>query len=269
MSISDVPCADWTDIDAVKACGCPDADDADVQEAIEVASSVLYNWSRRRFPGVCSDVVRPCARTTDGWAFHGAWQSGAGWSSSAWNGSWGWCSCNTEDSCSCCGIPSVRLGGWPVASITEVLIDGAVLDPSAYRLDNDTSLVRIDGDSWPCCQDMLAATTEPDTWSVAYTYGRAVDPGGVLSANLYACEIVKLCTGGDCRLPAKVQTITRQGMSAGFIDVDAIVQLGALGIPFIDQWLEGLDRAASSSRGLVIASPDIGRRVRRTGPVGP
>ena len=268
MSIRDTPCADWTDIAAVRACCTTEAGDAVVQEAIEVASSVLYNWSKRRFPGVCSDVVRPCARRQDAWSYHGA-LGGYSWSASAWNSSWGWCSCNTEDACGCCGIPSVGLGGWPVQAITEVKVDGVVLDPSTYRLDNDSRLVRIDGEPWPCCQNLLLADTEPGTWSVAYTYGREVDPGGVLSANLYACEIVKLCEGGECRLPNKVQNITRQGMSAGFIDVDAIVQLGALGIPFIDQWLEGLDRAASSSRGLVIASPDIGRRVRRTGPVGP
>jgi hypothetical protein len=266
MTVRDVPCADWTTVDAVKACGCPDLDDAVVQAAIEVASSVLYNWSKRRFPGICEDTVRPCARRSalPGWSLHGlsqAWgYSGAG----TWLPEWGTCSCNTEASCSCCGIPSVRLGGWPVVEVLEVLVDGVALAPGDYRLDNDTSLVRIDGQPWPCCQNMELADTEPGTWSVTYTYGREPDPGGVLAANLYACEVAKLCGGGECKLPARVQTITRQGMSAGFIDVDALVQLGALGIPFVDQWLLGLERA-KQGRGLVIASPDIGRRVRRTG----
>lgn len=266
MAVCDVPCEDWTTAEAVRACeGCADFSDDVLAEAIAVASSVLYNWSERRFPGLCNDIVRPCARTEHGFALHGRLQRGG---FDGWLPSWGWCSCNVGDACGCCRLPEVKLGGYPIQCIGEVVIDGVPLDCDAYRVDNDTTLVRIDGESWPCCQDLRLPDTEVGTWSVTYTYGREVDPGGQLSAKLYACEVAKLCGGGPCKLPARVQQITRQGVSAGVMDLEALIALGGLGIPFVDQWLGGLEKAKRGSRGLIVASPESARRVRRTGPVG-
>ena len=38
-----------------------------------------------------------------------------------------------------------------VGSVTEVTIDGVLVPPSVYRVDNSTQLVRTDGGSWPSC----------------------------------------------------------------------------------------------------------------------
>jgi len=71
------------------------------------------------------------------------------------NGSGQWvngCGCARDD-CSCTALCEVILPG-PVGAVTEVLLDGAVLDSSAYRIDNGNRLVRTDGGCWPACQDM-------------------------------------------------------------------------------------------------------------------
>jgi hypothetical protein len=234
----DGPCQAWTSVADVQACeGCADLSDTAVASAIAVASQILYNLSGRRFPGICSDVVRPCSTG---------------------------CGCR-RDSCSCPGLSEITLGGWPIVAVSEVLVDGvALIAGTDYRVDNGTTLVRLDDEVWPCCQDMSLAATELDTWQVTYTYGRAIPSGGQLAAKLYACEIAKLCAGGDCRLPAKVQSVSRQGVTAGFIDFGAVAELGGIGIPIADQWLASLDHA-KQGRGLIIASPDSHRSLRRTG----
>jgi hypothetical protein len=69
----------------------------------------------------------------------------------------GWvnaCGCAAGD-CSCTALCEAILPG-PVGSVVEILLDGAVLDPSAYRIDNGNRLVRTDGDCWPACQDMIS-----------------------------------------------------------------------------------------------------------------
>lgn len=233
----DGPCDAWTSVADVQGCeGCAELSDTAVSSAIGVVSEILYNLSERRFSGVCTDVVRPCSRR---------------------------CGCAADD-CSCPGLSGVALGGWPIIAVSEVLVDGVALDPSAYRVDNGSTLVRLDGDAWPCCQDMSLPVTELDTWQVTYSYGRAIPSGGQLAAKLYACEVAKLCAGGECRLPAKVQSVSRQGVTAGFIDLGAVAEMGQIGIPIADQWLASLDHARQG-RGLLMASPDSHRMIRRTG----
>lgn len=234
--VGEGPCQAWTTVADVQGCdGCADLSDTAVASAVAVTSEILYNLSGRRFPGVCTDVVRPCSTR---------------------------CGC-VHDACSCPGLSEVTLGGWPVIAVTDILVDGVALDADAWRVDNGTTLVRLDGDVWPCCQDMSLPATDAGTWQVTYSYGRAVPSGGALAAKLFACEVAKLCAGGDCRLPAKVQSVSRQGVTAGFIDFGAVAELGQIGIPIADQWLSSLDHARQG-RGLIVASPDTPRRVRRT-----
>lgn len=63
------------------------------------------------------------------------------------------CGCKNSGECSCTQLCEAFLP-LPVGAITSVRIDGAVLDPSAYRVDNGYRLVRTDGECWPKCQDM-------------------------------------------------------------------------------------------------------------------
>jgi hypothetical protein len=145
------------------------------------------------------------------------------------------CLCG-QDACSCTRICEVVLPG-PVGGPMEVKIDGAVLDPTAYRVDNGNRLVRQDGECWPDCQDMNLPADEVGTWSV--TYYRGTGPNSLLdyAAGVLAFEFSKACSGQDCRLPAGVTSVSRQGVSfqiqtglfqngfTGIQEVDAIVGL--------------------------------------------
>ncbi|GLX49020.1 hypothetical protein Shyhy01_19700 [Streptomyces hygroscopicus subsp. hygroscopicus] len=59
----------------------------------------------------------------------------------------------------------------PVFGVTEVNVDGQVLPLGAYRVDAPGNFVRADGECWPDCQDMAAASGQPGTFMMTYRWG--------------------------------------------------------------------------------------------------
>lgn len=267
------PCEAWAGIDDVRACGCPEPpdgpDDMAVLLALDFATEVLWGLTNRLFSGICLDVVRPCARTVGGAPAVGPWALPFGWSSGGWSQwwrwdrTWGYCTCNRGRDCGCCHLSEIALPGYPVVSILEVLQDGvALVEGTNYRVDDDRFLVRIDGEVWPCCQNIAAPATEVDTWQVTYEFGVEPSLGATRAAAAYACEIAKGCAGLECALPQRVSTITRQGVTAAFLDPQDYIAAGLTGLPLVDSWISSVTGGKRRKRAK-IGSVDIGRRVRR------
>lgn len=264
-------CEDWCTVDDVigssgAACGpCAGVtlDETAVVTGITVASEVLYGLTWERFPGLCAQVLRPCAtRPRCGPRWNPAVTPPYGRVVTS-----GRCSCSAA-ACSCSRLERVDLVVWPVNSVTEVKIDGDVIDAARYRLDGRW-LVAVDPDlRWPRCQDLAAADTEPDTFSVAALVGEAPSPGGVAVAARFACQIAKaLCGDETCELPDRTTSITRQGVGMTLDSVATLVAAGSTGLADVDLWILGTnggDRRPQSP--MLIASPDVpAGRVYRPG----
>ena len=133
--------------------------------------------------------------------------------------------------CSCSSVSEVVLP-YPVASIEAVRVDGVVLDPSAYRVDDWRLLVRLDGGEWPRCNDLNLADTEEGTWSVTAQYGTEVPRLGQLAAGQLATQIAKACAGvSGCLLPSTtVRQVQRQGVTKTFFDDTAFGAATSAGI---------------------------------------
>jgi hypothetical protein len=165
------------------------------------ASDALFILSGEQFAGECGPiVVRPCDRTCE--CVHPG-------------RSWGWFA---TGQCGC--LSRVKLSGYPVREIVEVLIDGVVIDPAEYRLDGHRFLTRLadaDGKAqrWPHGQRLDLATTEEDTWSIEYTYGLDPPALGLNAALELACQLAHASpgSGGECDLPAGVTQVVRQGIT--------------------------------------------------------
>src|SRR5262245_11619813 len=116
-----------------------------------MAVAYLWAWTLKAYR-ICEQVVRPCRAecrapsTFEGWAPYARGSAGGG---GPWPnpqlvaGEWTNVTCGACRGA--CGCPDdsfavLRLPG-PVASVSEVRLDGAVLDPDAYRVDNATLLV--------------------------------------------------------------------------------------------------------------------------------
>jgi hypothetical protein len=142
------------------------------------------------------------------------------------------CGCGHAD-CSCGVTQQVRLDGVP-GTIAEVRLGGTTLDPTAYRVDGSW-LTRLDGDSWPTCQDLAA---DPPAFAVDYTPGAPVDGMGAYAAGLLACEYAKACSGEDCALPPSVVSVARQGVTYTFRDKTGNAFPGGMtGIQPVDAWV--------------------------------
>lgn len=252
------PCEAW----ATVADLCSPCDDyasivGDAEEALDVASDLLFQLSGRQFSGVCSAVVRPCTmRHYEQWsALDPRWVAG--------------CGCRSGYRCGCSSISSISLGAFPIRSITSVKVDGVTLDASRYRIDSYRHLVRLDdadgtNPGWPIGQQLDEASTEDDTFEVAFTYGHEPPASGVRAAAVLACELLLACqpeNASRCRLNQRVQSVARQGVTVVLDRLDAFKE-GLTGLPEVDLFLTTYNPARLRRRARAL-SPDVGPSVRR------
>lgn len=264
----DVSCVPWwndwdtaPDPDAdPPVVGVPTYSEADKARAIALAGQSMRLLTGFRVGG-CPITVRPAAKgcTERTWRTYPVSGGSAPWTPVSLGGHWINMVCGHDSGCGCVGARQVRLYG-TAGAVTQVKVDGVTLDPAAYRLDPGNLLVRLDGDSWPLCQDLVKADTEPGTWSVTYTPGAAVDGLGAWAAGRLAGEFVKACSGGACDLPVTATQIQRDGVTLT-LGVGAFPG-GRTGIREVDAYLERWNPGRLTTPSTVY-SPDV-RRPRRT-----
>jgi hypothetical protein len=170
------------------------------------------------------------------------------------DGSGVWRNCGCAGSCTCRARCEIELPG-PVAVVDQVMIDGVVLDESAYRLDNGVILVRTDGECWPECQDMNVASDAVGAFVVTYQRGVAVPRAGQIAAGKLACEFAKACAGdADCQLPGQLASLSRLGIQVENVDPAAFLEEGLTGLPDVDLWIRSVNPARLASRPTVWSS---------------
>lgn len=223
------PCVQWIDAaDVAAVCDAIAGSDPSVYDSYaQAASDTLYALSGRQFPGLCETTVRPCECRT----------------------------CPPDACCGCCHLSRVKLAGWPVRAVTEVLIDGA--EVSGWWLDGHKWLVRGPDENgrrqtWPGCQRLDLPDTEQDTFSVTYSYGADPPEAGLLAAAELACQIATAATGGECALPPGTTRVTRQGIT---VDLDKAMT-ALMSLPLVSLFLETVNPTGARRRSSAW-SPDI------------
>lgn len=250
-------CSPWADVDDLTG-PCAELDAELLAEALQVASDVLYDFTRRRWPGECTTTVRPCGyRTTTRWGVAGA----------------GWCGCTSRRSCGCRGLSEIRLPGHAVSAVTTVLIDGVELDAGRFRVDDHRWLVYLpesddaERQAWPCCQRLDLADTEVDTFSVTYAQGSAPPAGGRRATLTLGCQLATAWTpgvAGQCKLPKRVTTVARQGTTLAVVDPLTLFKDGLTGLADVDLWVGAVNRGGDR-RNASVWSPNghAGHKHRR------
>lgn len=151
----------------------------------------------------------------------------------------------------CCGVCMVEtrleLPG-PVAGGSVVItIGGVVLDPSAYRLYDGHTLIRVDGGGWPVC----AHLSQPGggDWSIAYPKGEEPPMDGLLACRELAIHTALALSGKPSKIPARATSVSRGGMSINLMRGEST------GIPLVDDFLKDVNPGRLMGRGSV-TSPD-------------
>jgi hypothetical protein len=227
------------------------------------ATEILDALTGRRF-AQCPVTLRPCGNRCGLWGGYLVWpvgtpaMSGQGnpWMIPYVDSGGVWRNCGCAGACRCRATCEAYMP-YPVASIESVTVDGVVLDPSAYRLDNGRILVRTDGECFPECQDLDLPTTEPGTWSVTLRPGEPLPVAGTIAAGKLACEFAKACTGGEgCALPEQLISLSRNGVEVQVADPQLLLDAGLTGVQEADLFIRAYNPNRLHSRPSVL-SPDI------------
>lgn len=229
------------------------------------ATYILWGLTGRRF-GTCEVTVRPCGTGCNfygGYIYYPVTADGYGTQLNPYIGPGGqWFNCACTAGCRCTARCQVWLPG-PVASVTEVIVNGVVIDPSRYRIDNKDRLVGLDGQCWPECQDLNVESPAADTFQVTYVRGVPLPVAGQIAAGILACEFAKACAGTACSLPQNLASLTRQGIEVSTIDPTDVLQAGLTGLPDVDLFIRTVNPNQLQARPRVW-SPDMHYPVQRT-----
>lgn len=171
----------------------------------------------------------------------------------------------------------IVLSGRPVHEVVSVLgPDGSLVDSSNYRVTNAFRLRftrdflgqwipgtylqngRVFNGSWSAHPyynySSLGAgfcTPEQDV-TVEYVYGSPPPEQVRYAIDLFAGEIVKALNGdGDCKLPKRVTSISRQGISMTILDPQDYLEKGKTGIPEVDLALSVFNTGNAKARARV------------------
>jgi hypothetical protein len=207
--------------------------------ATRLAVFTVYSLTGRQF-GTLTLTLRPCnapglpplyqtypVNLINPW---GTDESDSDYPLYIYNGVWHNTGCRGVN---CCGA-ACELKVPNVVSITSISVDGATVDPSAYRVDNGCWLVRTDGACWPQCQD-VGKDSGANVFTVTGVFGRPVPQEALDAASLLACEIGKSLAGQPCRLPQRMQSLSRQGVSVQFPSPNTYLDRGLTGLVEVDQ----------------------------------
>lgn len=258
-------CAPWTTIQQARlagtslpASGDPEyLSDSTVQSAINVATDLMFTLSGQQFPGECMSVIRPCSPRNC---------YGAGRNVS----SWGWSGPVLDESaypappCGCGFIASIDLGFWPVTNIVQVKVDGTVVSPATYRLDQNRYLTRMNGaGGWPSCQALDLPSSSAGTFEVMLEHGMRPPAAGAYATARLAAELLKASIGQPCHLPSRVTTVNRQQLTFTMIN-PSMLDNGLTGLYEVDMFLMAYNPAKQRGQTMVW-SPDLQHQSYRAG----
>lgn len=222
---------DWTPADTVTP--------SELERAVALAWTTLYTLTGQRL-ALAPVTVRPVGRR---WHYSNRMFGHVvgGGSSDVWQT----CPMGMRDH-------AVALPG-EVGGIVSVSIDGDILDPADYRVDNGNLLVRQDGETWPIQSDLDLPAGAYGTFIVTYWEGVAPSSPINYAAGVLAQEfLAALDDEAECRLPSGVTTIVRQGVT---MEIGQLFANGQTGIQEVDAVVRWLNPYGLRTRP-VIASPD-------------
>lgn len=217
-------------------------------DAATLASQLLYALSGRQWSGACTTKIRPtqdaygCAGVS---GLPGLLARGVPFDS--------WLAASNGGACCTAGL---LLPFYPVRSVSQVKIDGAVLDPTSYRVDDQRWLVRPGFPVFPTWQRLDLDDTHAGTFSVSLSYGADPPAGGILAASALGAELAKSWAGLSSQLPRRITVVAGTGGVAALLDRRDYLKDGLTGLSDVDTWLRSVN-PAQQTRPPMVFSPDL------------
>lgn len=225
-------------------------DDEQWLKPLLFASEVLWMLSGRQWSGQgCEETaVLRSVNATPGrgdWPYHRSWGSCECWLTGTWMDGYLWPAALYP------GVHiampmAVRLPRNKISAVTSVVINGEPF--TDFELDRTGWLRRTDGQGWAVCDDSTAIT---------YQFGTPPPMGAVEAVVQMAIEFAKaLYDIAGCKLPNRVTTVSREGVTMTVIDPQTFLDKGRTGLYLVDLWL-GAVNPQSRPQQATIWSPDV------------
>lgn len=151
------------------------------------------------------------------------------------------------------------LRGTPVHEVTSVKYGDKLLDDEDYALYNRRFLKLRNGVQWDYFCDQKGIT-------VTYSYGMMPPKAGVLAAQTLANELLILMgegrSGAECRIPERVRSVSREGLSFDMVDPQEFMDDGRTGIWEIDLFIRTANPSRAKKPPRILSANDP-RRYRR------
>lgn len=217
------------------------------QMAVDYATFVLYKLTAEKYPGV--------SRTVESYVSESRRPSYQDPTATEVLG-------NTQS----IGVPSnlqypqrLYLRGTPVHEVHSVLYGSEALSDQQYILFNKKFLKLNTGSRWNYACDRNGITVD-------YSYGMMPPKAGVLAASTLANELLILMGEGtsnsECRIPERVTSVSREGISFDLIDPQEFLDDGRTGIWEIDLFIRTANPARAKKQPRILSANDP-RRYRR------
>lgn len=242
------------------------ADDPRLEDVVVQASEILYNLTGRQFTGTQNVKVRPQVPCSCGWYGrfgYPSYPSYPAYPGYPWNSNYG---------CGCLP-PRIDLGFWPVARINSIWYNAEVQPLTDFHIDNYRYLVRNDGLRFPNYPNNLWATKGGDhdnanegyVFEVDLDYGAAVPRLLQRATRELACRLLSECLCPDdksCKVPDRVNSLSRQGVSINLIDPLDILREGGTGIYAVDLAIKTFNPTKMQSPSFFWAPDMVGNQQR-------
>lgn len=248
------PCTVWaTRTDMPDECSDAAVKPTTLDNGLRYASTVLFNLTKRRYAGSCSDVWRPFDMLR-------CWNPQCTTHGAVGNGS-----VFPRDGVSYAyAHNAIKLPVRNVRAITAITIAGTTIDPATYEVRDGRFLyrklartTRLGQTSWPCWQDLHEWDGETDTFVISYSYGLSPPAELVLACALLGWEFAVGWTpdcSRECRLPRNITSMSRGGVTLQFPNPSLLFTDGKTNIPDVDMLVQAVMRGDAQS-GAVVAIP--------------
>lgn len=222
-----------------------DATSVDAKEAARAASLLMYQLSGRKYSGVheiTEFYERPAECT--GYNMNRIIQAAR----------------DRNDGVGCLTHRRgrLRLRSQPVRAVYELVVgfetERRIVDPAEYQVVDRAYVRPVVGASWTPCSNV----------EVTYQAGASVPEAGLRAARVLGNELLKArCNAEDCRLPDRVTSISRQGVSFTVLDAQDFLKDGRTGLYEVDLFLKAANPNNARKRAGVF-TPDLPRAGRVT-----
>jgi hypothetical protein len=248
--MTDLLCSSWATVADIPEDLLPLLSEAEWDALLLTCSEILWALSGRQWSGggcVAAAELRACppAPGTKSWPFGPMGDCCGYWPASGYPWSF-----STGVIRRGANAFAVQLPHDEVTSVTSVTVNGEPF--LSYRLEGSW-LERTDCRSWQECGDADVL--------IEYVWGLTPPAGGVRAVVTLAIEIAKQATGdATCRLPRRVVSVTRQGVTMAFVDPMRFLKDRLTGLPDVDMWIMAVNPYRRPERAQVW-SPDVPRAV--------